>query len=118
MQLLEAVLPDAEATTLPANKRLLQMRTREGLSVRAKIYAASSAVPLQVGQLVQESVRVLPRNVGLTVALDSSLERIERVDATSAFATIPRVTAIALENNLRTMFLAKRNWEPQPWQHP
>ncbi|NJL35988.1 MAG: DUF4384 domain-containing protein [Leptolyngbyaceae cyanobacterium RM2_2_4] len=95
VQLLEAVLPDAEATTLPANKRLLQMRTREGLSVRAKIYAASSAVPLQVGQLVQESVRVLPRNVGLTVALDSSLERIERVDATSAFATIPRVTAIA-----------------------
>jgi hypothetical protein len=91
---LEDVAPDASTTSLLGDK-LLQIRAREGISVRARIYAASSPVPPQVGQLVQESVRVLPRNIGLTVALDSSLERIERVDATSAFATIPRVTAIA-----------------------
>jgi len=99
---LESVAP-AEDASLSADKsvdksvdkRLLQIRSREGVSVRARIYAASNPAPLQVGQLVQEAVRVLPRNIGLTVALDSSLERIERVDATSAFAAIPRVTAIA-----------------------
>ncbi|MBD1871596.1 caspase family protein [Leptolyngbya sp. FACHB-671] len=94
IQLLESVVADVE-TTSSADKQLLQIRSREGISVRARISAASSTMPLQVGQLVQESVRVLPRNINLTVALDSSLERIERVDATSAFATIPRVTAIA-----------------------
>ena len=30
----------------------------------------------------------------MTVALDSGLERIERVDATSAFATVPQVAAV------------------------
>jgi hypothetical protein len=33
----------------------------------------------------------------LTVALDSGLERIERVDATSAFATVPQVSAVGSE---------------------
>jgi hypothetical protein len=49
---------------------------------------------LQVGQLVQETVRVLPHNINLTVALDSCLARIERVDATSAFSGISHVTSI------------------------
>jgi hypothetical protein len=46
---------------------------------------------------VREEIRVLPRNIGLTVALDSGLERIERVDATSAFATVPQVAAVGSE---------------------
>jgi hypothetical protein len=95
IQQLESVISDGETDSLSADQRLLQIRSREGISVRARISSAANAVPLRVGQLVQESVRVLPRNIGLTVALDSSLERIERVDATSAFATIPKVTAIA-----------------------
>ncbi|NEO47609.1 MAG: DUF4384 domain-containing protein, partial [Moorea sp. SIO4A3] len=49
---------------------------------------------LQVGQLVQEAVRVLPRNIGLTVALDGKLERIERVDATSAFSGISTASIV------------------------
>jgi len=38
-----------------------------------------------LGQLVQEWVRLIPRQVNVSIALDGSLERIERVDATSAF---------------------------------
>lgn len=82
----------------------LQIRSREGLKARAKLKLADSALTqdsglktqnlLQVGQLVQEAIRVLPRNIGLTVALDSSLERIERVDATSAFSNIPHVSPV------------------------
>ena len=76
----------------------LQIRAREGLTARARIVSndALETPKLQVGQLIQESVRVLPRNVGLTVALDSRLERIERVDATSAFASVSSVSSIVL----------------------
>lgn len=75
---------------------LLQIRSRSGLSAQAQLLNTDIATtfPLQVGQLVRESVRVLPRTPNLTVALDTSLERIERVDATSAFATIPYVSSV------------------------
>lgn len=49
----------------------------------------------QVGQKVQESIRVLPRNIHVNVALDKALERIERVDATSVFSGISRIANIA-----------------------
>jgi hypothetical protein len=64
-----------------------------------------NSVPIQLGQWIQEAVRVLPRNVGLTVALDSNLERIERVDAISAFSTVPRIfSAIAGEQPADYLF--------------
>ena len=74
----------------------LQIRSREGLKAKARIVSTSTSDPytLQVGQLVREAVRVLPRHIGLTVALDASLERIERVDATSAFSNIANVSAV------------------------
>jgi hypothetical protein len=50
-----------------------------------------------VGQLLQESVRYLPRTLGLTVALDPKLQRIERVDATSAFSAIETVSDVINE---------------------
>ena len=70
---------------------LLRVRSRDGLI--AKVRATDAAV-VQAGQLVQERIRLLPRNVGLTVAIDTTLERIERVDATSAFSAIPRVSSV------------------------
>ncbi len=69
----------------------LQVKSRHGLTAKAQIIGNNT---LQVGQLIREAIRVLPRNVSLNVALDSSLERIEKVDATSAFAAIPRVSLI------------------------
>ncbi len=69
----------------------LQLRSREGLIGKAR---SLTGIMLQPNQQVQEAVRVLPRNIGLTVAIDNSLERIERVDATSAFAAIPRVSSV------------------------
>ena len=70
----------------------LQVRSRNGLKAIAQVIGDN---PLQIGQLVREVIRVLPRNVSLNVALDPSLERIEKVDATSAFAAIPRVSLVA-----------------------
>lgn len=73
----------------------LQLRSRNGLTAKA-LSSNNSPGSLQVGQLVQETIRVLPRNIGLLVGLDSSLARIERVDATSAFANIPRLSLVIL----------------------
>lgn len=79
----------------------LQVRSRNGLVAKAQIrelpLTIGEFVAPQVGQLVRERIRVLPRNIGLTVALDSQLERIERVDATSAFTAIPQVSVVTGE---------------------
>ncbi len=64
---------------------------------------------------MQESVRVLPRNLGLTVALDTHLERIERVDATSAFASIPDVSSVVIAGEQPADYLFGRGQqEPTP----
>jgi hypothetical protein len=75
----------------------LQIRSREGLTAKAQVIGKiDNLASIQPGQLVQELVRVFPRNLGLIMALDSNLERIERVDATSAFANIPAVALVTL----------------------
>ncbi|AOY79616.1 caspase family protein [Moorena producens JHB] len=74
----------------------LQITSKDGLTAKAKFIGASNDNnnQVKVGQLVQEAVRVLPRNIGLTVALDGNLERIERVDATSAFSGISAASVV------------------------
>lgn len=72
----------------------LVVRSRNGLTAKAQLAKVADITPLKVGQLLQEVVRVLPRNINLTVALDPKLERIERVDATSAFATLSHVSQV------------------------
>jgi hypothetical protein len=72
---------------------LVQVRSRDGLVLKARP-CCGEPTAARSGQLVQEIVRILPHNIGLTIALDASLERIERVDATSAFSAIPRVSSV------------------------
>ncbi len=81
-----------------AGARLL-LRGRTGLSAKAQVLDKPDRIDgqLTAGELVREEIRVLPRNIGLTVALDSGLERIERVDATSAFSTLPQLAAVGSE---------------------
>ncbi|MBE8968741.1 caspase family protein [Nostocales cyanobacterium LEGE 12452] len=80
--------------TLATTTEQLVLRSRTGLTAKAQISQIEGANPLQVGQLVQEAVRVLSRNIHLIIALDTGLERIERVDATSAFAAFPHVSTV------------------------
>jgi hypothetical protein len=72
---------------------ILQVRVRDGLTAKAQLLDQSTTA-LEAGQLLQEAVRVLPRHVNLTVALDTELQRIERVDATSAFASMPNISTV------------------------
>ncbi|MEO0946726.1 MAG: caspase family protein [Cyanobacteria bacterium J06641_5] len=80
-----SLLVNSDASTEPSR---LQIYAREGLNVRAKLTAGAMPTP---GQTVREATRVLPYAPGLSVVLDPSFDRIERVDATSAFANISNI---------------------------
>jgi hypothetical protein len=74
---------------------ILEIRSRDGLNAKAKLIKYTEEIaPLKVGHFLQEIVRIIPKNLGLTVALGSSLERIERVDATSAFSDLSLVHSV------------------------
>lgn len=87
----DAAIPQANSSPIK-----LQIHSRTGLTAKAQRLTSKedSTSSLQAGQLVQESIRVLPRNVDLVIALDTGLERIERVDATSAFAAISHISTV------------------------
>jgi hypothetical protein len=72
------------------------LRSRSGLTAKATLAETPtiSHEELKIGELIREVLRVLPRNIDLHIAIDNSLERIERVDATSGFATVNRVSSV------------------------
>ena len=86
--------------------RTLQIRGLNGLTAQARLEPSDDWVP-QIGQPVYESIRILPRNVDLVVALDASLARIERVDATSALSGIPFVSFTAAGEQSADCLLGK-----------
>jgi hypothetical protein len=60
---------------------------------------------LHPGQKIQEAFRVMSKTVTLNVALGSQLNRIERVDATSAFSDMPNIHPVnAGEQNADCLF--------------
>lgn len=81
------------------NSAPLQVKSKAGLI--AKVEPLALIEPLKTGQLVQESIRMLNRNLSLKLALDTDLNRVERVDATSALANIPAINSavVAKEQN-------------------
>jgi len=85
-QVLQYYSTNSQFTTATGQQLILKSRT--GLNGKAQIASPDSAFLPLLGELIQESIRVLPQNINLLIALDPSLERIERVDATSAFAAI------------------------------
>jgi Caspase domain len=101
-------LPPQVLTNYGINSRLildtgeeLFVKSRSGLIAKAQFINKEIIKLPQIGQKVQESIRVLPRNIHINVALDQGLERIERVDATSVFSGISRIANIATIDNLR-----------------
>ncbi|BAY20700.1 peptidase C14 caspase catalytic subunit p20 [Calothrix sp. NIES-2100] len=91
-QVLEYYSPNSRLSLVSGEQLILRSRT--GLTAKAQFSTIDNTTSVQVGQLVQEAVRIVPRNINLIVALDTRLERIERVDATSAFATVSRVSTV------------------------
>ncbi|KYC38032.1 peptidase C14 [Scytonema hofmannii PCC 7110] len=106
LNVLEYLGANSRLTLVPSipNSQLV-LRSRTGLMAKAQIVNIESEP--KVGQLIQEAVRVLPKNVGLTVALDTKLERIERVDATSAFSTVSRLSTVVAGEQLADYVFGK-----------
>ncbi len=84
---------------------LLQITERSGL--QAKAVSLTKEANLEPGQLLQEALRFIPSHIGLTLALDTSLERIERVDATSALEEIDVVTQVVSQEEPADCLLGK-----------
>ncbi|WP_008318180.1 caspase family protein [Leptolyngbya sp. PCC 6406] len=94
--------PVTPQSTLPTSPETVVVQSRQGLTATVQIVTPPAPA---MGMGVVEAVRLLPRNLSLTVALDGDLARIERVDATSALASIPYVaTAIAGEQMADCLF--------------
>jgi hypothetical protein len=75
----------------------LQIKSRDGFIAKAQpLDREIQLTKIQVGKLVKESIRILNRNLGLTLAVEPNFERIERVDATSAIANVSAVTSIVM----------------------
>lgn len=83
---------DAESPSDLQSSALVQVRSHYGLT--AKVESLPGQSGLQVGQLLLEQVRTLPRNLALTIALDLDLSKIERVDATSAISAMPGMLGV------------------------
>ncbi len=80
------------STINTASTPQVQLISRDGLQGEGRLLQSQQTV--EVGQGLQEEIRVIPRNPKLIVALDSNLDRIERVDATSAFSDVEAVDSV------------------------
>ncbi|AFZ44229.1 peptidase C14 caspase catalytic subunit p20 [Halothece sp. PCC 7418] len=70
----------------------VQLTSHDGLNASARFLQGSNS--LEVGQGLQEEIRIIPRNPRLIIALEANLGRIERVDATSAFSDVGEVSTV------------------------
>ena len=79
----------------------LQIKSKDGLVAKVQFAVNNTDYLPQEGDFVGESIRVLKRSLGLTLGLDRGLQRIERVDATSAISNIQVVdsTVVLGEEN-------------------
>ncbi|OYQ63051.1 hypothetical protein B9G53_19020 [Pseudanabaena sp. SR411] len=82
--------------SIPANPQAtVQLKSRNGFNGKVEVLNDHSINPkLETGQLLQEVMRAISHNVKLAIALDVGLSRIERVDATSAFSTLPNMFGV------------------------
>ncbi|MBD2136894.1 caspase family protein [Anabaena sp. FACHB-1237] len=92
--------------TLDTGTELI-IRTRNGLIAKTQLPNKETSKLPEKGQTVTETIRILPRNIHLTLALDTNLERIEKVDATSALASINKTANILTTEEIPDYLFAK-----------
>ncbi|MEM7726143.1 MAG: caspase family protein [Cyanobacteria bacterium P01_A01_bin.45] len=96
-QLLEYANSNSRFSVINENENTqLILRSRSGLTAKADVYSISENTDFHPkrGQFIRENLRVLPHSIDLVVALDHELKRIERVDATSAFAGFENISTV------------------------
>ncbi len=96
-----AITNEMESTSARPNlvtdtpQATVQIKSRNGFNAKVEVLSDRSAnQKLESGQLLQEVIRAISYNVKLAIALDTGLSKIERVDATSAFSTLPNMFGV------------------------
>ena len=109
---------------------VVQVTQRNRFQAKARILSSQGVFPdlnqVFVGQGIQEKIRLLPQTTSLMVALGSHLDRIERVDATSAFAALNGVTVVSQSDQpadyvfdrLGYLYDNHQDWEPYRVSYP
>ncbi|WP_190399307.1 caspase family protein [Pseudanabaena sp. FACHB-1998] len=83
-------IPKANVQSL----NVVQLKSRNGFNGKVEVLGDRVLQRLEIGQLLQEAMRAISHNVKLAIALDVGLSKIERVDATSAFSTLPNMFGV------------------------
>jgi hypothetical protein len=98
---LPPVMNDSQDAATPPNKisnspqTTVQVKSRNGFNAKVEVLNDySTNQKLATGQILQEVMRAISHNVKLAIALDNGLSKIERVDATSAFSTLPNMFGV------------------------
>ena len=82
---------------------IVQLKSRNGFNGKVEVLGDRTSnqkldqkldQKLASGQLLQEVIRAISYNVKLAIALDLGLSKIERVEATSAFSTLPNMFGV------------------------
>lgn len=92
LDILQAIATGSIFYSVNDPKIKLQLTNQSGLF--GKVKALNPELLPKVGHLLRESQRILPRHLNLKVALSNNLSRIEKVDATSAFANVLEVATM------------------------
>lgn len=92
--------------TLATNPNLgWQIKSKQGLIAKGKLVdlsldkqsVNSLNLLIKPGEILQESIRVIPKDIQLMISLDAQFDRIEKVDATSALTGITQVSVVVGE---------------------
>ncbi|ULB45805.1 caspase family protein [Limnospira fusiformis KN01] len=90
-----AIVPNTESTESKVLPKL-QIRGYNSLHATAEVLTLEvggiKSPAVESGQFIKETIRVLPRHIDLKIGLDPQLDRIERVDATSALSSVADVS--------------------------
>ena len=103
--------PVLQTGRFQASTTTLSVKSVTGLAAEAKVGGDGT---LEVGMGVVEAMRCLPRDISLAVALDQRLERIERVDATSALAGMSHIAATVAGEQIADCVFGPLPAEPAP----
>ena len=80
---------------VPIPQAPVQVKSRNGFKAKVEVLSDRSInSKLETGLLLQEVIRAISHNVKLAIALDVGLSKIERIDATSAFSTLPNMFGV------------------------
>jgi len=89
----DSAIPPKQIATSP--QAIVQVKSRNGFNAKVEVLNDYGLNPkLETGQTLQEVKRAISHNIKLAIALDAGLSKIERVDATSAFSTLPNMFGV------------------------